>query len=59
MSMRDRLWNSRRGAACTLPTGLLFFGIAAVLIITSYLHEPKHHPAGKTASHEVSVTTRK
>ena len=37
---------------------LLFFGIAGVLIITSYLHEPKHHPAGKPAAHEVSVTTR-
>ena len=31
---------------------LLFFGIAGVLIITSYLHEPKHHPAGKPALHE-------
>ena len=37
----------------------LFFGIAAVLIITSYLHEHKHHPAGKPASHEASVTTQK
>ena len=27
---------------------LLFIGIAGVLIITSYLQEHKHHPAGKT-----------
>ena len=37
----------------------IFFGSAAFLIITFYLHEPKHHPAGKPAAHEVSVTTRK
>ena len=32
---------------------LLFFGIVGVLIITSYLREHKHHPAVKTASHEL------
>ena len=32
---------------------LLFFGIAGVLIITSYLREHKHYPVGKTASHEL------
>ena len=37
----------------------IFFGSAAFLIITSYLHEHKHHPAVKPASHEASVTTRK
>ena len=37
----------------------IFFGSVAFLIITSYLHEHKHHPAGKPASHEASVTTRK
>ena len=37
----------------------LFFGIVAFLIITSYLQEHRHHPAGKAASHEASITTRK
>jgi hypothetical protein len=32
---------------------LLFFGIVGVLIITSYLREPKHQPAVKTASHQL------
>jgi hypothetical protein len=31
---------------------LLFFGIAACLIITSYLREQRPHPAGKAALHE-------
>jgi len=29
-----------------------FFGGAAFIIMTSYLHEHRHHPAGKPASHE-------
>jgi hypothetical protein len=32
---------------------LLFFGIAGVIIINSYLREHRHHPAGKTVSHEL------
>ena len=31
----------------------IIFGIAAFLIITSYLREHKHHPAVKTASQEL------
>ena len=30
----------------------IFFGSVAFLIITSYLREHRHHPVGKTASHE-------
>ena len=54
----DCLWNSGRWLLVCQLLGL-FFGIAAFLIITFYLHEPKHHPAGKPAAHEASVTTRK
>jgi hypothetical protein len=38
---------------------LLFFGIAGVIIINSYLREDKHHPAGKAASqydHKIAKT---
>jgi hypothetical protein len=31
----------------------IFFGSVAFLIITSYLREHRHHPAVKTASHEL------
>ena len=31
----------------------IFFGSVAFLIITSYLREHRHHPAGKTVSHEL------
>ena len=37
----------------------IFFGSAAFLIITSYLREHRHHPAGKATSHEASIATRK
>jgi hypothetical protein len=37
----------------------IFFGSAAFLIITFYLQEHKHHPAGKPAAHEASATMRK
>ena len=37
----------------------IFFGSVAFLIITSYPREHRHHPAGKTASHEASIATRK
>ena len=49
-----------RAAGCLYVSyWALFFGIVAFLIITSYLREYRHHPAGKAASHEVSITTRK
>jgi hypothetical protein len=31
----------------------IFFGSVAFLIITSYLREHRHHPTGKTVSHEL------
>jgi hypothetical protein len=31
----------------------IFFGSVAFLIITSYLREHRHHPARKTAAHEL------
>ena len=37
----------------------IFFGSVAFLIITSYLREHRHHPAGKATSHEASIATRK
>jgi len=37
----------------------IFFGSVTFLIITSYLREHRHHPAGKATSHEASIATRK
>jgi hypothetical protein len=38
---------------------VIFFGSVAFLIITFYLQEHRHHPAGKPAAHEASITPRK
>ena len=57
-SKRDCLWNWPLGCLY-VSYWVIFFGSVAFLIITSYLQEHRHHPAGKPAAHEASITPRK